>query len=115
MKIDKNRRRTIFSRDDGTLIAVVTRSWPRWQVRISTPPLAPRYFIRRDAAERHAVNFATKAAARARGYSVGRTADGRFAFKRPDGALHNVPQITESGAWFAAYADSTLPPHPTAG
>jgi hypothetical protein len=108
MKIDKNKRRTTFSRDDGTVIAIVMRSWMRWEAKVNVPPRAPRYFGSRDAAERHAVHFASKAAAQARGYSVERTVDSRFVFKRPDGALHDVPQITESGAWFAAYADSTL-------
>jgi hypothetical protein len=108
MKIDKNRRRTTLSLDDGTVIAVVTRKWPRWKTKVNVPPLAPRYFGNQDAAERHAVYFAYRAAAKASGYAVDRTADDRFAFKRPDGTLHDVPQITESGAWFAAYAESTL-------
>ena len=116
MKIDKNKRRTTFSRrDDGTVIAAVTQSWPRWQASISIPPRPPRYFAKRDAAERHAVYYAHRAAAQARGYHVEKTADGRFTFKRRDGALHDMPQITESDAWFAAYTDSTFLLHPTAG
>ena len=106
MKISKGARRTIFRLEDGSLVVVVSPKWPGWQVSIRMPPLPLRTFMSRDAAERHAAYFANRACAQSAGYVVHATADGRFAFKRPDGTRAGQPYESESDAWSAACADS---------
>lgn len=106
MKISKGRRRTTFRLDSEAVVAVVTPKWPGWQVQIDVPPLPPRFFTNRIAAEQHAAHFARRACAEAAGYTVRATADGTFAVMRADGTPAEPPQQTESDAWSAAYADS---------
>jgi hypothetical protein len=107
MKTVTSTHSTVYSFDDGTVIATTTQYRFSWRVRVNIPPLPLRTFANRAAAEHHAGYFARRAAAEAGGYTIHRSADGRFAFRRPDGTPIEPPtHLTESDAWIAAYADS---------